>query len=161
MIPHAAERAVHILWSPYPCRAVSKRTGLRSLPCSSASLRRFTPRVRLRASIRRRRSGTSKNGSRLFVMSFLEAHSIVKGYPVGGRQLPVLRDLDFAVEAAEMVAIVGASGVGKSTLLHVLGGLDCVDAGTISIGGTELTALPRAVLGERVPCVHGGTGAPT
>jgi lipoprotein-releasing system ATP-binding protein len=43
-----------------------------------------------------------------------------------------------------MVAIVGASGVGKSTLLHVLGGLDCVDQGTVVIGGTDLTALPDA-----------------
>ena len=46
----------------------------------------------------------------------------------------MLRDLDLAVDAGEMVAIVGASGVGKSTLLHVLGGLDRADAGTIAIG---------------------------
>jgi lipoprotein-releasing system ATP-binding protein len=43
-----------------------------------------------------------------------------------------------------MVAIVGASGVGKSTLLHVLGGLDRADAGSVSIDGVELTALPDA-----------------
>src|SRR5262245_4351432 len=41
-----------------------------------------------------------------------------------------------------MVAVVGASGVGKSTLLHVLGGLDRVDSGTVAIGSNELTALP-------------------
>src|SRR6202035_1339214 len=77
-------------------------------------------------------------------MSFLDARGIVKSYPVGGRPLTVLRDLDLQVEAGEMVAIVGASGVGKSTLLHVLGGLDHVDHGTIAIDGTELTALPDA-----------------
>jgi lipoprotein-releasing system ATP-binding protein len=54
----------------------------------------------------------------------------------------VLRDLDLQVEAGEMVAIVGASGVGKSTLLHVLGGLDRVDQGTITIASTEVTSLP-------------------
>src|SRR5438034_11799952 len=43
-----------------------------------------------------------------------------------------------------MLAIVGASGVGKSTLLHVLGGLDAVDAGRISISDVDLTALPDA-----------------
>jgi lipoprotein-releasing system ATP-binding protein len=43
-----------------------------------------------------------------------------------------------------MVAIVGASGVGKSTLLHVLGGLDRADQGTVVIGGTDLTTLPDA-----------------
>ena len=77
-------------------------------------------------------------------MSFLDARGIVKSYPVGGTSLTVLRDLDLSVEAGEMVAIVGASGVGKSTLLHVLGGLDRVDRGTVAIGGTELTTLPDA-----------------
>ena len=48
-------------------------------------------------------------------MPFLEARGVVKSYPVGGRSLTVLRDLDLTVEAGEMVAIVGASGVGKST----------------------------------------------
>jgi lipoprotein-releasing system ATP-binding protein len=74
-------------------------------------------------------------------MSFLSAHGIVKSYPVGGRPLTVLRDLDLVVESGEMVAIVGASGVGKSTLLHVLGGLDRADAGSVTIGDTSLTAL--------------------
>ncbi len=77
-------------------------------------------------------------------MAFLEARGIVKSYPVGGRSLTVLRDLHLQVEAGEMVAIVGASGVGKSTLLHILGALDRVDQGTVIIDGTELTRLPDA-----------------
>jgi lipoprotein-releasing system ATP-binding protein len=77
-------------------------------------------------------------------MPFLEAHGIVKSYPVGGRSLVVLRDLDLQVEPGEMVAIVGASGVGKSTLLHLLGGLDRVDHGTIAVDGTVLTDLADA-----------------
>jgi lipoprotein-releasing system ATP-binding protein len=81
------------------------------------------------------------NGER---MAFLEARSIVKSYPVGGHPLTVLRGLDLEVAAGEMVAIVGASGVGKSTLLHVLGGLDRADEGTIAIGETVLTSLPDA-----------------
>jgi|SRR5919108_5035269 lipoprotein-releasing system ATP-binding protein len=75
-------------------------------------------------------------------MPFLDARGIVKSYTVGTTVLTVLRDLDLQVDAGEMVAIVGASGVGKSTLLHVLGGLDRVDSGTIVIGHTEVTALP-------------------
>ena len=67
-------------------------------------------------------------------MSFVAARGIVKSYPVGGTSLVVLRDLELEVDAGEMVAIVGASGVGKSTLLHVLGGLDRVDRGRIAIG---------------------------
>jgi len=75
-------------------------------------------------------------------MSFVSASGIVKSYPVGQTTLTVLRDLDLQVDAGEMVAIVGASGVGKSTLLHVLGGLDHVDRGSIVIADTELTELP-------------------
>jgi len=71
----------------------------------------------------------------------VSAIGVTKSYPVGGRSLTVLRDLDLQVAAGEMVAIIGASGVGKSTLLHVLGGLDRVDAGTIAIAGTELGTL--------------------
>jgi lipoprotein-releasing system ATP-binding protein len=77
-------------------------------------------------------------------MAFLTATGIVKTYSVGGRVLTVLRNLDLVVERGEMVAIVGASGVGKSTLLHVLGGLDRADAGTIAIGETHLTSLADA-----------------
>jgi lipoprotein-releasing system ATP-binding protein len=74
-------------------------------------------------------------------MSLLEARRIVKSYHVGLNRLVVLRDLELAVEAGQMLAIVGASGVGKSTLLHILGGLDRVDEGVIVVSGSELTAL--------------------
>jgi lipoprotein-releasing system ATP-binding protein len=77
-------------------------------------------------------------------VSLISARAIVKSYPVGGRLLTVLRNLDLDVEAGAMVAIVGASGVGKSTLLHVLGGLDRADSGTIAIGPTVLTDLADA-----------------
>jgi lipoprotein-releasing system ATP-binding protein len=77
-------------------------------------------------------------------MSFLEARGIVKTYEVGRRALTVLRDLELRVETGEMVAVVGASGVGKSTLLHVLGGLDRPDRGAVAVDGTELTSLPDA-----------------
>src|SRR5436853_6555807 len=77
---------------------------------------------------------------------FLTASGIVKSYPVGGQPLVVLRDLDLEVASGEMVAIVGASGVGKSTLLHLLGGLDRADAGAIAISGTNLSTLSDAEL---------------
>ena len=75
-------------------------------------------------------------------MRLVEAQGLVKSYTIGGRALSVLRDLSVSIEAGEMVAVVGASGVGKSTLLHILGGLDRVDAGRVTIGGTVLTELP-------------------
>jgi lipoprotein-releasing system ATP-binding protein len=78
------------------------------------------------------------------VSAFLEVRGVRKSYPVGGVPLTVLEDVNLSVESGAMVAIVGASGVGKSTLLHVLGGLDRADAGSVSIDGVELTALPDA-----------------
>jgi len=77
-------------------------------------------------------------------MPFLDATSVDKSYQVGNTRLQVLRDLSLSVERGEMVAIVGASGVGKSTLLHVLGGLDRVDQGRIAIDGAELTSMRDA-----------------
>ena len=76
-------------------------------------------------------------------MSFLIATNLNKSYVVGTQRLHVLRDLDLVVEKGEMVAIVGASGVGKSTLLHLLGGLDRMDAGSIRVGETDIGTLPE------------------
>jgi lipoprotein-releasing system ATP-binding protein len=75
---------------------------------------------------------------------FLVATAVEKSYEVGTTRLPVLKGLDVSIEKGEMVAVVGTSGVGKSTLLHVLGGLDPVDAGSVRIGDTDLTALSDA-----------------
>ena len=79
-------------------------------------------------------------------MPFLTANHINKSYHVGTQRLHVLRDLDLAVEQGEMVAVVGASGVGKSTLLHLLGGLDRADSGSIIVGDTDLGAMPDDAL---------------
>ena len=75
-------------------------------------------------------------------MPLLIAENVSKSYQVGTSRLDVLKGLDVSVESGEMVAVVGASGVGKSTLLHVLGGLDPADTGVVLIGDTELTKLP-------------------
>jgi lipoprotein-releasing system ATP-binding protein len=77
---------------------------------------------------------------------FIEVTGLTKSYPVGGNRLTVLRDLNLTMQRGEMVAIVGASGVGKSTLLHVIGGLDAVDAGTVRVGETDIWQLSDGAL---------------
>ena len=75
-------------------------------------------------------------------MAFLIVRALSKSYAVGDRRRPVLRELDLTVDEGEMVAVavVGASGVGKSTLLHCVGGLDAIDGGNVTIAGTELSS---------------------
>jgi lipoprotein-releasing system ATP-binding protein len=79
-------------------------------------------------------------------MPFIEVTALSKTYVMGGAAIGVLRDLELSVERGEMVAIVGASGVGKSTLLHVLGGLDTIDSGVVRIDGLELGGMSDAEL---------------
>ena len=74
----------------------------------------------------------------------LVARGLQKSYKVAGHSLHVIRDLSIEVARGEMVAIVGASGVGKSTLLHVLGGLDAADGGLVQVGDVELTGVDDA-----------------
>ena len=75
-------------------------------------------------------------------MSLLvELTGVVKSYPTVTGRLEVLHGVDLAVTAGEMLAVVGASGVGKSTLLHVIGGLDAPDAGHVRIGDAEIDRM--------------------
>ena len=87
-------------------------------------------------------------------MSFLLVAGLSKSYTVADRRLEILRELGLSVERGEMVAVMGASGVGKSTLLHLLGGLDRPDTGSIAVGehhvttmaDRDLVALPRTAV---------------
>jgi len=77
-------------------------------------------------------------------MAFVTVTGLEKTYRTATQTLLVLRGLEVSVERGEMVAVVGASGVGKSTLLHVLGGLDAFDQGTIQIGDADLSRMSDA-----------------
>jgi lipoprotein-releasing system ATP-binding protein len=74
----------------------------------------------------------------------LAATGIVKSYQTAAGAVEVLRGVDVEVAEGEMVAITGASGVGKSTLLHVLGTLDRPDAGSLHVAGEDVLALSEA-----------------
>jgi lipoprotein-releasing system ATP-binding protein len=76
------------------------------------------------------------------------ASKIVKGYKTAAGYVPVLDELDLAVEQGEMLAITGASGVGKSTLLHLLGTLDRPESGLVTVGGADVFRLAERELRE-------------
>lgn len=78
----------------------------------------------------------------------LRASGLHKSYPTGQGLLHVLTHVDLVVSRGEMVSVMGASGVGKSTLLHVLGTLDRPTAGRLEIRGTDVMALSEPELAE-------------
>jgi lipoprotein-releasing system ATP-binding protein len=78
----------------------------------------------------------------------IAAHDVVKGYRTAAGYVPVLAGVDLYVAPREMVAIVGASGVGKSTLLHVLGSLDRPESGRVVVAGQDVFALDEDRLRE-------------
>lgn len=78
-----------------------------------------------------------------------KVNGLRKLFRMGSSDIEVLKDLDFEVHAGEIVAVIGASGSGKTTFLNSLGGLDTPNAGRVLLQGTDLYALSparRAVL---------------
>ena len=71
----------------------------------------------------------------------LEATGLRKTYTTGPQAVTVWENVDLAVKPGESIAIIGASGSGKTSLLNVLGGLDELDAGTVKIAGQDLSQM--------------------
>jgi lipoprotein-releasing system ATP-binding protein len=74
----------------------------------------------------------------------LKATGIAKEFSIEGGILPVLKGVDLEVRKGEILAIVGKSGVGKSTLLHILGTLDVPSSGSVVYDGEDVSALTTA-----------------
>ena len=72
----------------------------------------------------------------------------IKGLKKSFGKHDVLKGIDLTIQDKEVVVIIGPSGSGKSTLLNMLGGMDHLDAGSITIDGQEITKLSRKALGE-------------
>jgi len=71
-----------------------------------------------------------------------------KAYQHSGTSLPILDGIDLSLAPGDMVAVVGASGVGKSTFLQILGTLDLPTSGSIKFDGEELTTMSSSRLAE-------------
>ncbi len=70
----------------------------------------------------------------------LEARNVFRLRAVDGQQVPIVRDVSFALRAGEFATIMGPSGSGKSTLLHLLAGLDRPTSGHVLLAGEDLGA---------------------
>lgn len=76
----------------------------------------------------------------------LRAEGVARTFTGTSGEIVVLTGVDLEVTRGEVVGIVGASGVGKSTLLHILGSLDNPDAGTVQVDGVDIHAVTGAAL---------------
>lgn len=79
-------------------------------------------------------------------MSIIKLNNVYKAYQNGQISQPVLHDISLDIEAGEFVAIVGASGNGKSTLLNLLAGIDKPSQGQVCVCGSELHKLKEEQL---------------
>lgn len=73
--------------------------------------------------------------------ALIEAKNVNLSFRSGDQKLQILHDVNLRVEPAEVLAIVGASGSGKTSLLMLLAGLERATSGKINVAGTELTGL--------------------
>ena len=74
-------------------------------------------------------------------MAILQTRDLKKYYGAGEAQVKALDGVNLSVEEGEFVSIVGTSGRGKSTLLHMLGGLDRPSSGSVLVGGKDIFSL--------------------
>ena len=76
----------------------------------------------------------------------IQLQDITKVYPMGKRDLTVLREINLSIEKGELLAIMGPSGSGKSTMLNLLGCLDTPTSGSYSLEGREVSRLSSGEL---------------
>src|SRR5262245_55083695 len=76
-------------------------------------------------------------------MPLVEIENLSKSYQKGTQDVPVLRELNLAVESGEFVALMGPSGSGKTTLLNLIAGIDRPTSGVVRVGGLDIGQLSR------------------
>lgn len=79
-------------------------------------------------------------------MSFIEFNNVKKIYKMGEVEIQALAGVNFAIEKGDFAIIAGASGAGKSTILNILGGMDSLTTGTITVDGEEISKYTQKEL---------------
>jgi putative ABC transport system ATP-binding protein len=80
--------------------------------------------------------------------AIIEAREVVKLYTIGDQELRALDGVSLDIEAGDFVAIMGASGSGKSTMMNLIGGLDTPTSGSLSIDGRDIAKLDADELAD-------------
>ena len=76
-------------------------------------------------------------------MSYVEFENVTKTYKSGEVSVDALKGASFVVEKGEFCVVVGASGAGKTTILNILGGMDTLTTGRVSLDGRDISRLSR------------------
>ena len=77
-------------------------------------------------------------------MAYIEAKHLSKTYDSGGVRCEALKDGNFSIEEGSLSVILGPSGAGKTTLLNLLGGMDWITGGSLTVDGCSLEGLGQA-----------------
>jgi len=93
-------------------------------------------------------ANSENNGKKSVPDHFLSVHGLYKSYNNSGTLIDILKGVNLDLNAGETLAIVGASGIGKSTLLHLLGALDRPDSGTYLFQGEDIFRFDNARLAQ-------------
>jgi ABC-type lipoprotein export system ATPase subunit len=75
--------------------------------------------------------------------TFIECDNLVKIYKIAELEVVALQGLDLSIDEGEMIAVIGPSGSGKSSLMNVLGGPDIPSAGKVKVGQYDLLEMSR------------------
>lgn len=78
--------------------------------------------------------------------AYVEFKDVKKTYKTGETEIHALNGADFVIEKGEFCVIVGASGAGKTTILNILGGMDTLTSGSVTLDGTDISKMSKRQL---------------